>query len=67
MGVWEFQNLIRSIYKFHLHNQDKQVTKFHEKCRLQAFFPEKESQSRRQVDRIKIGCYFPEIQQEQDR
>ena len=44
-----------------------EVIEFHEKCRLHAFFPETESQSQRQVDRIKIGCYFPEIQQQQDR
>jgi len=47
--------------------QDKEISKFQAKCRLQCYFPEKESQSRRQVDRIKLSCYFPNIEQEQNR
>eukprot|EP00090_Calanus_glacialis_P035568 TRINITY_DN6069_c0_g1_i2.p1 TRINITY_DN6069_c0_g1~~TRINITY_DN6069_c0_g1_i2.p1 ORF type:complete len:132 (+),score=22.50 TRINITY_DN6069_c0_g1_i2:36-431(+) len=47
--------------------QDKEISKFQAKCRLQCYFPEKESQSRRQVDRIKLSCYFPAIEQEQNR
>lgn len=47
--------------------KDKEISKFQAKCRLQCYFPEKESQSRRQVDRIKLSCYFPNIEQEQNR
>jgi len=47
--------------------QDKEISKFKAKCRLQCYFPEKESQSKRQVDRIKLSCYFPDIEQEQNR
>ena len=58
-----FKELILKKLKF----QDKEISKFQAKCRLQCYFPEKESQSRRQVDRIKLSCYFPNIEQEQNR
>ena len=48
-------------------HQEKQVSDFQAKCRLKALFPEKESQDRRQADRIKLSCYFPDIERKQDR
>ena len=43
------------------------MTDFQAKCRLQALFPERESQVKRQADKRKLSLYFPDLQQQQER
>ena len=46
-----------------VYSQEKEILKFHEKCRLQCLFPEQERQTRRQAERLRLGCYFPDQDQ----
>jgi len=50
-----------------LATRQKQQKAFHRKCQLQCLFPERDSQVKRQSDRLKVSCYFPDIEQRHHR
>merc|ERR1711874_674052 len=47
--------------------EERRLAEFRTRCRLQAYFPEAESQGRRQAERNKLVCYFPDLQASQNR